>query len=885
MLNKTFDPVSLENSIYEKWEQEKAFACDSQSSKPSFCIMMPPPNVTGTLHMGHALNYTLQDILARYKRMQGFDVLWQPGTDHAGIATQAVVERQLDQQKLNRRDMGRENFLERVWEWKEKSGNIIVDQQRRLGLSPDWSRQRFTMDEGLSRAVRRAFVSLYREGLIYRAKRLVNWDPKLLTAISDLEVKSVEKAGHYWYFRYPLADKPDTFITIATSRPETLLGDTAIAVHPEDERYQHLIGQKVIVPIVNRIIPIVADTYSDPEKGTGAVKITPAHDFNDFEVGKRHNLEAINIFTPDAHLNENVPKEYQGLERFAARDKVIADMQTLNLLDKVEATTMTLPYGERSDVVIEPYLTDQWFVHTDEMATAALQAVKDGQTQLLPQSAKAVYDHWLNNIQPWCISRQLWWGHRIPTWFTPDNEIVVAETEDEAYQIARSQYGNDIVLRQDEDVLDTWFSSGLWPFSTLGWPDKTPELDRYFPSSVLITGNDILFFWVVRMMMMSLKFMGDIPFKTVYLHALVRDDQGQKMSKSKGNIIDPLDIISEYGADALRFTMSALAAPGRDIKFSRQTVAGYRNFATKIWNAARFIEHYQCQYPKNFDPQSLKVISNRWIVSELSIVTEKVSQAIESYSFDDAANLLYQFVWTRFCDWFLEFSKPFLSGPEGHEKAETQSTVAWVMGKICHLLHPFMPFITEELWKYLTDGKDGLVMQKAWPVLQGCIDQKAMDEMSWLIETITAIRSLRNEFNITPSTPLSIFLGEGKGDHAILLHIYAPLLEKIARTKALHPSEIARNNPAVSCAQIVVEGSTFMIPLGEVLDLEAERGRLTKALQDANKEIEQLQSKLNNEAFTSKAPADIIEKNQLRLKESLEAQEKLRNALTRIGSF
>jgi valyl-tRNA synthetase len=883
-MREKFHSQAIERRIYEQWEKSSAFSCAPSSHKPAFCIMMPPPNVTGTLHIGHALNYTLQDILVRYKRMKGFDVLWQPGTDHAGIATQVVVERQLHQQGLDRRTVGREKFLEKVWAWKEESGNIIVKQQRRLGISPDWGRQRFTLDEGLSRAVRKVFVTLYREGLIYRDKRLVNWDPQVLTALSDLEVKWVETKGHYWYFRYPVVGGHDTFITIATSRPETLFGDTAVAVNPEDPRYQHLIGQFVELPLSGgRRIPIIADAYSDPEKGSGAVKITPAHDFNDFEVAQRHHLACLNIFTADAHLNENVPVAYQGLERLVARQRVVEEMAQLGLLEKVEEATLMLPYSERSDVVIEPYLTDQWFVRMDVLAQPALEAVENGQIELLPNSAKAVYDHWLTHIQPWCISRQLWWGHRIPAWYAPDGTIIVAESEEEAYQQAHQQFGTTVELKQDEDVLDTWFSSGLWPFSTLGWPEQTPELQRYYPSSVLISGSDILFFWVARMIMLGLKFMKDVPFRTVYLHALVRDGRGQKMSKSKGNILDPLELIETYGADALRFTMAALATPGRDIRFSTHMVETYRNFVTKFWNTAQFCEHYGCLYPEHFNPAHLTGVANRWIVSEFSQVINNLEKALELYSFDQAANQLYQFIWGRFCDWYLEMIKPVLSGSASTEKTEAQATVAWLLGYLCHVLHPFMPFITEAIWQHLTAGTRSMLISAAWPSLNGWQDPGACQEISWLIEVIGAIRGLRSELGIPPSTPVKICFGEGKEFHRTYLHVHQPILEKLARVSEVRDlSSMVTAQPISGAAQLVVDGSVLMVPLGEILDLGAERQRLQKALKEVEDGIYQLQSKLSNPEFTTKAPLEVVEKNQRRLQEMQEQHAKLRNAIKRI---
>ena len=887
MLEKNFDSAKIESTIYEQWEQAQAFKCDPTSQKPPFCIMMPPPNVTGTLHMGHALNYTLQDIPARYKRMRGYDVLWQPGTDHAGIATQVVVEKQLLAHGLKRQDLGRETFLKHVWEWKEKSGNIIVEQQRRLGLSPDWSRQRFTMDEGLSKAVSKVFVELYRQGLIYRDKRLVNWDPKLLTAVSDVEVKSIETPGYYWYFNYPLVNDPHKFITIATSRPETLFGDTAVAVNPDDERYQHLIGQYVTLPFMNRQIPIIADTYSNPEKGSGAVKITPAHDFNDFEVGKRHNLERIVILTADGRMNDNVPQRFQGLDRFEARQRVIDDMHALGLLKKVEDATLMVPHGERTHAIIEPYLTDQWFVKTDEMAAEALQAVKDSRTVLLPQSDHAVYNHWLNTIQPWCISRQLWWGHRIPVWYTQDGAIVVAETSAEAQRLAKEQYGQNVILTQDEDVLDTWFSSALWPFSTLGWPEITPELQRYYPSDVLITGHDILFFWVVRMMLFGLKFMDQVPFKTVYFHALVRDDKGQKMSKSKGNIIDPLDLINIYGADALRFTMAALAAPGRDINFSHSVVEGYRNFITKLWNAARFAEYHHCRYDESFNPDTVTHTINRWIIAEMAQLVQQVTAHFETFNYDNAASLLYQFTWTRFCDWYLEFSKSILNDDHDECKLETQRTIAWILNTLCHLLHPIIPFVTEKLWSYINQTSSSLLCQSHWPVSHEFNDNEAVQEIAWIIDLVTAVRSLRHDLDLLPTVPLTLIWGEGDDVYKSYLRNHQNRLAKMAMIKGIDTEnkDIRDDTAAVkNYAQIVVQGVLLVIPLNNVLDIAVEQQRLQKGIDECLKEIKQVETKLGNADFIAKAPVDIIVKNEQRLQNAQSKCEKLKLALQRINN-
>src|SRR5258707_2587284 len=735
MIEKTYDPGDIERRMSAAWEDAQAFAAgrpERRHAKP-YAIVIPPPNVTGSLHMGHAFNNTLQDVLCRFERMRGRDVLWQPGTDHAGIATQMVVERQLmERQQPSRRAMGREKFLERVWAWKAESGGVIVNQLKRLGASCDWSRERFTMDEGLSRAVLKVFVDLYNEGLIYKDKRLVNWDPTLLTAISDLEVQQVEVKGSLWYVRYPI-EGTDEFITVATTRPETMLGDTAVAVHPDNERLKHLIGKTAILPLVGRRIPIIGDDYADPEKATGAVKITPAHDFNDFEVGRRHRLPMVNVLDVEGKLDldgntaflEDVPASLEldetltlhGVDRFAARKKIVERLEALGLLVKIEPHTHMVPHGDRSGVVIEPFLTDQWYVNARALAVRAMAAVREGRTVFVPKNWEKPYSDWMENIQPWCISRQLWWGHQIPAWYGPDGKVFVAETEDEAVSRALGYYAETGAITQmqahdmaldpdsrapflirDEDVLDTWFSSALWAFSTLGWPERTPELARYYPTDTLVTGFDIIFFWVARMMMMGLHFMKDVPFRTVYIHALVRDAKGAKMSKSKGNVIDPLHLIDDYGADALRFTLAAMAAQGRDIKLAPQRVEGYRNFATKLWNACRFAEMNACALLQNFDPAKAKQTLNRWIAHETARAAREVTEAIETYRFNEAAGSIYRFVWNVYCDWYLELAKPVLMGEEGAAKSETRAMVAWARDEILKLLHPFMPFITEELW-------------------------------------------------------------------------------------------------------------------------------------------------------------------------------------------
>jgi valyl-tRNA synthetase len=788
MIEKTYDPADIERRMAAAWEDAQAFAAgrpERRNATP-FTVVIPPPNVTGSLHMGHALNNTLQDVLCRFWRMRGRDVLWQPGTDHAGIATQAVVERQLmERQEPSSRDMGRDKFIERVWAWKAESGGTIINQLKRLGASCDWSRERFTMDEGLSRAVRKVFVELYNAGLIYRDKRLVNWDPKLQTAISDLEVQQEETRGSLWHVRYPI-DGSDEFITVATTRPETMLGDTAIAVHPHNERLKHLIGRTAILPLVGRRIPIVGDEYADPEKGTGAVKITPAHDFNDFEVGKRHHLSMINVLDDAGRLDldgniaflEDLPASPEleetltlhGSDRFAARSKIIDRLKAADLLVHIEPHIHMVPHGDRSGVVIEPFLKDQWYVDAKALAVQAMAAVKEGHTTFVPENWEKTYFDWMENIQPWCISRQIWWGHRIPAWYGPDGKVFVAETEDEAVSRALAYYaetevitpmqGHDMALDpaslepfllRDEDVLDTWFSSALWPFSTLGWPDDTPEVARYYPTDALVTGFDIIFFWVARMMMMGLYFMKEVPFRTVYIHALVRDERGAKMSKSKGNVIDPLNLIDTYGADALRFTLAAMAAQGRDIKLATSRVAGYKHFATKLWNACRFAEMNGCATLPGFEPQEVQEPLNRWIGHETARAAREVTEAIEAYRFNDAAGAIYRFVWNVYCDWYLELAKPVLTGPDSVAKTETQAMVAFVRDQVLALLHPFMPFLTEELWRVTAEGgvaRDGLLALAPWPLLIGLTNEAAEAEIGWVVDVITQIRSVRTEINV-----------------------------------------------------------------------------------------------------------------------------------------
>jgi valyl-tRNA synthetase len=951
MIEKNYQPADIEGRMSLVWEDARAFRAGRPERRhaKTFTIVIPPPNVTGSLHMGHALNNTLQDVLCRFERMRGRDVLWQPGTDHAGIATQMVVERQLmERQQPGRRAMGREKFLERVWQWKDESGGVILNQLKRLGASCDWSRERFTMDEGLSRAVVKVFVELHREGLIYKDKRLVNWDPKLLTAISDLEVQQTEVKGNLWYLRYPIEGKtfspedPASFIVVATTRPETMLGDSGVAVHPEDERYQNLVGKHVILPLVGRRIPIVADDYSDPEKGSGAVKITPAHDFNDFEVGKRHALAQINVFDKEAGLalvdnedylrglpegSDEFARELHGKDRFAARKEIVARLQDFGFLERIEPNVHMVPHGDRSGVVIEPYLTDQWYVDAKTLAQPAIAAVRSGATSFVPQNWEKTYFEWMENIQPWCVSRQLWWGHQIPAWYGPDGKVFVAETEEEAISHALGYYveqevitpeqGREMALdrnkregfiTRDEDVLDTWFSSALWPFSTLGWPDDKPEVKRYYPTNVLVTGFDIIFFWVARMMMMGLHFMKEAPFSTVYIHRLVRDEKGAKMSKSKGNVIDPLGVIDEYGADALRFALARGAAQGHDIKLSSQVVETNRNFATKLWNACRFAEMNGCAQPDGFDPVKAKETLNRWIAHETSRATREVTEAIESYRFNDAANAIYRFVWNVYCDWYLELAKPVLLGEEGAAKAETRAMVAWARDEILKLLHPFMPFITEELWT-VTAPRDGLLALAPWsrkadaltaeqvalmsaagpndpmipPVLLAFEpadfrDEAAEAEIGWLVDLLTAIRSVRAEMNIPPATLTPLVLAGVSAETKERVPRWNDVIKRMARLSDISFADRAPEG----AVQLVVRGEVAALPLKGVIDLAAEKVRLDKEIAKADADIKRVDAKLSNEKFVANAPDEIVEEEKEKREAAVARKEKILEALERL---
>jgi valyl-tRNA synthetase len=842
--------------------------------------MMPPPNVTGSLHLGHALDSTIQDTLVRYHRMLGRAVLWQPGSDHAGIATQMVVERQLAPQ--TRHDLGRKAFLERVWRWKEQSGGMISQQFHRLGVSPDWSRDRFTMDEGLSAAVKKVFVELYREGLIYKDKRLVNWDCHLHSAVSDLEVDQNEVDGHLWYIRYAIKEEPGRHVTVATTRPETMLGDSGVAVHPEDERYKDLVGKHAILPLVGRELPIVADEYSDPEKGTGAVKMTPAHDFNDFEVGKRHDLEMINILEIDGRLNDQVPEAYRGLDRFEARKRILADLEEQGLVEKVEKIRHAVPYSQRSETPIEPFLSDQWYADAKTLAAEAIRAVEDGRTRFVPEQYANIYFEWMRNIQPWCISRQLWWGHRIPAWYGPDGEIFVAMDEAEAKAAADAHYGKPVELARDEDVLDTWFSSGLWPFSTLGWPEETPELERFYPTSVLVTGFDIIFFWVARMMMLGLKFMGEVPFKEVYIHGLVRDERGQKMSKSKGNVIDPLDLIEQYGADALRFTILASTAQGRDIKFGESRVQGYRNFATKLWNATRFCELNGCDLDPAFDPAACTQTVNRWMISKLVRAAAQTGEAFGAYRFNEAASTLYQFTWNEFCDWYLELAKPLLTGEDEAAKAETRKTAGFVLAKLLHLLHPATPFVTEELWERRYGAPGGPLIRADWPVFdQALIDHAAEDELDWLVRTIGAIRTARSEIGVPPGAKMALDVHGAAALTLERIERHRPALERLARLERIAPADGPIGKGAL---QVVVDEATLVLPLEGVIDLDQEQQRLERELKKVLTDLEKIEKKLANPQFVEKAPEAVVSELRDRRVETQQARDKLAAARDRIAA-
>ncbi len=882
MLEKTFDPALAEPRLYRQWEESGAFAPIDDPAAPPFSIVIPPPNVTGSLHIGHALNNTLQDVLIRHARMKGMAALWLPGTDHAGIATQMVVERQLAAEgNISRRDMGREAFVERIWQWKARSGGTIVNQLRRLGASCDWSRERFTLDDGLSAAVRRVFVTLHKQKLIYRDKRLVNWDPHFQTAISDLEVEQREVDGHYWHLAYPLEDGSGE-IVVATTRPETMLGDTAVAVHPTDERYKALIGKCVRLPIVGRPIPIIADDYADPEKGSGAVKITPAHDFNDFKVGQRHRLPMINVLDAQARVNDNAPAEYRGLDRFEARKRVVAEFEALGLLRGVEPTRHAVPHGDRSGAVVEPWLTDQWYVDAKTLAGPAIAAVERGDTVFEPRHWEKTYFEWMRNIEPWCVSRQLWWGHRIPAWYGPDGRIFVAESAEEAHAAAHEAYGRDEDLRQDDDVLDTWFSSALWPFSTLGWPAKTEDLARFYPTNTLVTGFDIIFFWVARMMMMGLHFTGQAPFERVFINALIRDAEGAKMSKSKGNVMDPLELVDQYGADALRFTLTAMSGQGRDIRLSKPRIEGYRNFGTKLWNAARFCQMNGCVPVEDFDPASAVQTVNRWVRGETLKAAREVSAAIESCAFDDAANALYRFIWNQFCDWYVEFAKPILNGEDVVARDETGAMAAWALDVILKLLHPVSPYITEELWAQTApEGRPraGLLISAAWPDLpDSYADPAAEAEIGLVIAAVTEGRSVRAELNVPPGARPDLFVSEATPAQRQALEANAAVLGHTLRIGAMMFDAVA---PDGSVA-FVAGGVTLALDVRSVIDLPAERARLTKEIATHGADIDRTAKKLANADFIGRAPPDVVAENRERLATAEQTRSRLQAILAKL---
>ena len=890
-LDKTFDPAGIEPGLYEGWEREGAFACDPTSNAVPFTIMIPPPNVTGSLHMGHALTFTVQDTLIRYRRMTGRDALWQPGTDHAGIATQMVVERLLAEQKIDRRDLGREKFVERVWQWKAESGGTITRQLRRLGASLDWPRERFTMDDGLSEAVREVFVTLYREGLIYRDRRLVNWDPKLRTAISDLEVENREIRGSLWHLRYPIEGEPGQFIVVATTRPETMLGDTAVAVHPAHPTMARLIGKKAVLPLVGRAIPIVADTYADPEKGTGAVKITPAHDFNDFEVGRRHDLPMPSVLDKSGHVtlaeiagfvaDGSFAATLDGMERFAARKAIVAELERLELVDKIEPHTNQVPHGDRGGVPIEPLLSTQWYCNAAELAKPAIEAVETGKTVFVPKQWENTFFAWMRDIRPWCISRQLWWGHRIPAWYGPDGAVFVARDAGEAALLALAHYGRAEPLTQDEDVLDTWFSSGLWPFSTLGWPRKTPELARYYPGDVLVTGFDIIFFWVARMMMVGLHFMKDVPFRTIYIHGLVRDERGQKMSKSKGNAMDPLELIDSYGTDALRFTICALTGPGRDVKLGEARVKDYRGFVTKLWNAARFCELNAVTVDPAFDPASVDSPLCRWILDAANRALADASHALEDFRLDEYALAGYRFVWNTYCDWFLEFAKPaFAAGADPAVAAEVRATAAHVMGIVLRLLHPAMPFVTEELWHRFGYGPEWTLIRETWPApadVPGA--EAARAELDWVVRLIGMLRSIRTEMNVPPSSLAPVLLRDASPETMRRAERWMEPIRRMGRASEVRALEGAM--PSGS-AQGVLDEATVVLPLAGVIDLAAEHKRLSGARDKARAEAAKVVQKLSNADFVARAKPEIVEENRERLAAFEAEAARLDEALARI---
>ncbi|MBQ4830719.1 valine--tRNA ligase [Alteromonas sp. MMG017] len=915
-MDKTFEPQSIEQQCYEKWENSGLFKA-SGSGDP-YCILLPPPNVTGSLHMGHGFQQTIMDALTRYRRMKGDNTLWQVGTDHAGIATQMVVERQLNAEGKTRHDLGREDFIKKVWEWKEHSGGTITGQMRRLGTSPDWSREVFTMDDKLSDAVTETFVKLHEEGLIYRGKRLVNWDPVLHTAVSDLEVLNEEEDGHMWHMRYPLADGSGELV-VATTRPETMLGDTAVAVHPDDERYQAYIGKDIKLPITGRLIPVIADDYVDQEFGTGCVKITPAHDFNDYDMGKRHSLPMINILTDDAKINDESPEAYRGLDRFDARKQIVADLDAQGALVKIEPHKLKVPRGDRTGAVIEPYLTDQWYVAVESLAKPAIEAVESGEIRFVPENWNKTYYQWMHNIQDWCISRQLWWGHRIPAWYDDNGNIYVGRTEAEVR--AKNSLGDDISLRQDDDVLDTWFSSALWPFATMGWPEKTPELETFLPSSVLVTGFDIIFFWVARMIMMTKKFTGQIPFKDIYITGLIRDENGDKMSKSKGNVLDPIDLIDgidletlvkkrtsgmmqpklaekiekrtrkqfpdgihAYGTDALRFTFAAMASTSRDINFDMARVEGYRNFCNKIWNASRFVLMNTEEHDTGRDGGEMVLsIADRWIWAKFQQTLVEFEKALEDYRFDIAAHIVYEFTWNQFCDWYLELTKPVLSNEASSEaeKRGTRHTLINVLENLLRLLHPLMPFITDTIWQRVVPlsalqvEENASIMVQAFPVQDAAKqDEHVLADIEWVKKFIVGIRNIRGEMDISPNKPLNALLKNVSAEDSRRLEAAKAFLDKLSKLETVTILKDGEEAPASATA--LVGEMEILIPMAGLIDKDAELARITKAMDKVDKDVSRTRGKLGNEKFVSNAPDAVIEKERAKLEEGEKQLEKLK---------
>tara|TARA_B100001123_G_scaffold447498_1_gene605199 strand:+ start:24 stop:2657 length:2634 start_codon:yes stop_codon:yes gene_type:complete len=874
-LDSKFNFSKIEKSIYDKWENSNSFK--PKKSKTPYSIMMPPPNVTGSLHMGHALTFTIQDILIRYYRMKGMEVLWQAGTDHAGIATQMVVESQLSKKNINRKDIGRNNFVDEVWKWKNESGGKISNQLKRLGCSPDWSRERFTMDEGLSLAVKKVFIELFNNKIIYKDKRLVNWDPKLLTAISDLEVEQREQEGYLWHIKYPINDKE--FIIVATTRPETMLGDTAVAVHPKDKRYKKLIGRQCILPIINKNIPIIGDEYADPDKGSGAVKITPAHDFNDFEVGKKHKLEFINIFDENAKLNSSTPNEFLGLDRFEARKIILNKLKKLNLLIKEEKQIMVIPYGDRSGAIIEPLLTDQWFCDAKKLSINPIKSVKSGETKFVPKQWEKTFFNWMENIQPWCISRQLWWGHQIPAWYGPDKKIFVAINFDEAKKEAKKYYKKEVNLIQDEDVLDTWFSSALWTFSTLDWPENTYELNRFYPSNVLVTGFDIIFFWVARMMMMGSYFMKKAPFKHVYIHPLIRDEKGQKMSKSKGNIIDPLNLMDKYGSDTLRFSLTALMNPGRDVKLSDSRVMGYRSFVNKIWNAGKFLSINNCSFDSKFKINSVSWQLNQWIINEMILTFKKVDTYISTYSFHEIANELYHFIWHQYCDWYIELSKSALQSNNKYSN-ETKKVAIFTFVEILKIIHPIMPFISEELWSKFVNKDQLLINEKFNHYKNIDLFDKSQKNIQHLIQIISSIRNLRSEIDIPYKTLIDIEITNSDPELINFFKDYENELKKILKLGKISFKSTIKN--ISNCAYIVILKTTILVHLEGIIDTNRELERIEQKKAKLLNKLKGVEIKLSNSNFTKKAPQEVIENFQNQatdLKSSIEKIDQIMNTI------